>query len=69
MCDSNEKLVGERINDIWVISQDDLKKIQEPYVIIMVDNILYITQIIKKLHELGIQKYDVWRTFLNRYSK
>lgn len=69
LCDSNEKLVGERINDIWVISQDDLKKIQEPYVIIMVDNILYITQIIKKLHELGIQKYDVWRTFLNRYSK
>lgn len=64
LCDSNDKLVGESKIDIPVISHNDLKRIENAYVIIMVDNISYVVQIIKKLQELGIKKYDFWRTLI-----
>lgn len=64
ICDNNETLVGKRVKNIFVISPNDLKKLKNPYVIIMVDNINYVVQIIKKLHDVGVKKYDLWRTLI-----
>ena len=64
LCESNEKLVGKTIKGILVISQDDLKKLKDPYVIIMVDKVEYVVQIIKQLNVLDIKRYDLWRTII-----
>lgn len=60
VCDNDEKKWGTRIEGIECVSPDSIKKINNPFVVIMVQNATTSLQIVNQLIEMEITSFDIY---------
>lgn len=67
--DNNEKMIGEKIQNIPVISFHQLREVHEDYQIVISADLEHALAIAEQLEDAGIQQYEIFLKILREDSK